>query len=223
MTSNTTPFSDRRAAGRLLVRRLLAFRGPDVVVLGVPRGGIEVACEIATQLRVPLDVLVVEKLCAPGKSGSVVGAITEHCVYISDHEAVRGGFRGGAELARVEREVREELHRRTERFRSHCGRAGLAGRTVVIVDDAVRTGATARAAARTAYRGGAVRVVVAAPVIARRTAQCLADYVDNVVSLREPADLTEAGEWYQHPARTTDAEVCDLLQDTAVTPAAERN
>ena len=176
-------FNDRVDAGRQLAERLEPWRGQDIVVLGLPRGGVPVAFEVAKALRAPLDVLVVRKLGVPFQPELAFGAIGEGGVRVINEAVVREADLSEEEMAAVEAEQRVELQRRSERFR--CGRdpISLAGRVAMIVDDGVATGATAKAACQVARAQGASRVVLAAPIGAVDTVERFAGYADEVVCL----------------------------------------
>jgi putative phosphoribosyl transferase len=208
---STSPlFVDRQQAGRLLTARLRAFRGPDVVVLGIMRGGVPVARAVADALRTDLDVLVVQRLCVPGRPDVVFGSIADGVRVINDAIAVETGL-SASKFAQVEREERERLRRRRERLRDHREPVALDGRTVLVIDDGMVTGATARAACRAAYFGGALRVVLAVPIAPPRTVCALTCHADKVVCLRPPERLRSVDEGYEHAGPSTDTEVYDLL------------
>ncbi|WP_194819635.1 phosphoribosyltransferase [Nocardia sp. XZ_19_385] len=205
------PFLDRRDAGRRLVERLRAFRGDDVVVLAVPCGGVEVAYEVATALRVPLDVAVVRKLGVPFQAPLIFGAIGEDQVRIIDDEPLVRAFVSEKEGQRVLRAEREELARKVLAYRKGRDRIGLAGKTAVIVDDGVTTGATAQAACASARERGAVRIVYAVPVGSCRPIRHLSGLVDNVVCLETPELFHSIGQWYGDFDEVADDQVVDLL------------
>ncbi|MFI5776891.1 phosphoribosyltransferase [Nocardia sp. NPDC051570] len=206
------PFLDRREAGRRLVERLRAFGGPDTVVLGVPCGGIPVAYEVATALRAPLDVAVVHKLEVPGRPRLVFGAAAECGVRVIDDELLVRAFVGPAERARLERDAREAVLRRAARFRRIQERLPVAGRTVLLVDDGVATGATARAACLLARKRQAGRVVFATPVGSCRPIRALSAAADNVICLETPALFHSIGQWYRSFDQVTEATACQLLE-----------
>ncbi|MET7771029.1 phosphoribosyltransferase family protein [Nocardia sp. NPDC005366] len=208
-------FEDRSDAGRRLAARLQPLRGEDVVVLGLPRGGVPVAFEVAHALKAPLDVIVVRKLGVPHQSELAFGAIGEDDVRVINDSVVRRAGLTDAEMATVQRRQREELTRRVERFRGTRPRISLTGRTAVIVDDGIATGATARAACRVARAHGAARVVLAVPVGARDTLTALAKDADEVICLDTPARFYAVGQWYENFEQTTDDEVADLLRRAA--------
>jgi putative phosphoribosyl transferase len=208
-------FADRADAGRSLARELAYLRGRDVVVLGLPRGGVPVAFEVAQELGAPLDVIVVRKLGVPFQPELAMGAIGEGGIRIINHEVVRGSWIAPEEIAGVERRERQELERQARRFRAGRDRADVTDRTVVVVDDGVATGSTARAACEVARGQGAARVVFAAPVGAPTSAQALRDSCNEVVFLHTPASFRSVGQWYADFAPVPDAEVTALLQRTA--------
>lgn len=204
-------FRDRADAGRRLASRLEFLRGQDVVVLGLPRGGVPVAFEVADALHAPLDVLLVRKLGVPFRPELAFGAISEGGVRVINQGVVRGARLGEQEMAAVEAEQRAELQRRSERFRGGRQRISLRGRTAVIVDDGVATGATAYAACEVARARGASRVVLAVPIGAADTAEKFAKCADEVVCLETPESYLSVGQGYGHFPQTSDDEVVKLL------------
>lgn len=213
------PFIDRVDAGRRLAERLGDLRGADAVVLGLPRGGVPVAFEVARALGAPLDVIVVRKLGVPFQPELGMGAIGEGGVRIINDEVVRLADVGEQELAGVEERERAELQRRAHRFRAGRPRVPLAGRTAVVVDDGIATGSTARAACQVARAQGAARVVLAVPVAPPTSIVGLRRDADEVVCLETPEDFFAIGQWYADFAQTPDEEVVTLLERAAV-PAA---
>src|SRR5271167_3479665 len=153
-------FADRDYAGRRLAARLGYLRGEPVVVLGLPRGGVPVAFEVAQALEAPLDVIVVRKLGVPFQPELAMGAIGEDGVRVENEEIVESSGVSPVELEAIERQEREELNRRAQRYREGHPRLELQGRCAVIVDDGIATGSTARAACRVAHALGASRVVL---------------------------------------------------------------
>ena len=205
------PFTDRKDAGRRLARRLLEHRGDKTVVLGLPRGGVPVAAEVAEALAAPLDVILVRKLGVPFQPELAAGAIGEGGVRVLDHEVVHQLQLTGDELAAVERTERAELRRRAKRFRGDRAPVPLLGRVAIVIDDGVATGSTARAACQVARAHGAARIVLAVPVGAPDAIAALRDAADEIVCLETPAWFTAIGEWYDDFAQTTDEEVIRLL------------
>ena len=204
-------FGDRVDAGRKVAQRVESFRGQDVVVLGLPRGGVPVAFEVAKALRAPLDVLVVRKLGVPFQPELAFGAIGEGGVRVINDSVVRDAHLSDKGIAAVENEQRTELQRRAERFRRGRDRISLAGRVAVIVDDGVATGATAKAACQVARAQGASKVVLAVPIGGADIADSFAGYADEVVCLQTPALFFGVGQGYRNFAQTPDDEVVALL------------
>ncbi|WP_102419698.1 phosphoribosyltransferase family protein [Mycobacterium sp. 4858] len=204
-------FDDRVDAGRQLAKSLESLRGQDVVVLGLPRGGVPVAFEVAKALQAPLDVLVVRKLGVPFQSELAFGAIGEGGVRVLNDAIVREAHLSGAEMAAVEAKQRAELARRSERFRGGHDPIPLAGRTAVIVDDGVATGATAKAACQVARAQGASRVVLAVPIGGRDVFAKFSGYADEVVCLHTPEYFFAVGQGYRNFTQTSDDEVVTLL------------
>ena len=203
-------FTDRVDAGRQLARQLLYLRGRDVVVLGIPRGGVPVAFEVAAALDAPLDVIVVRKLGVPFQPEFAMGAIGEGGEELVDESVVALTGVTDAEVSAVEARERRTLDERVERLRPGRERLPLDGRTVVIVDDGVATGATARVACDVARRFGAETVILAVPVIAAET---LAEMTgaDDIVYLAAPETFWAVGQFYTDFSATTDDEVARLL------------
>ena len=164
MSLTELPFRDRVDAGRRLAARLAHLRGADPVVLGIPRGGVPVAFSVANALGAPLDVVIVRKLGTPGQPELGLGAIGEAGVRVLDDEIVRLTGTSAREIAVVEQREREELARRALQFRGDRPPVELAHRCVIIVDDGIATGSTARAACRIVAARGAAKVVLAVPV-----------------------------------------------------------
>ena len=210
-------FTDRADAGRSLARELAFLRGRPSTTTSLPRGGVPVAFEVARELDVPLDVIVVRKLGVPFQPELAMGAIGEGGIRIINHEVVYGSLIGPDEIAGVEQRERQELERQARRFRAGRPRVDITGRTAVLVDDGVATGSTARAACEVARAQGAARVMFAAPVGAPRSAQGLVDRrsCDEVILLRAPASFRSVGQWYADFTPVPDAEVTALLQGTA--------
>jgi putative phosphoribosyl transferase len=204
-------FVNRSDAGRRLAERLIHLRGLPVVVLGLPRGGVPVAAEVAAVLGAPLDVIVVRKLGVPYQRELAMGAIAEDDVRVLNEEIVAAARVTDAELAQVETEERAELARRAAAFRGPRHRVPLEGMTVIVVDDGLATGATARAACVSAHRRGAARVVLAVPVAPRGWEHQLAGVADELVCVDAPAHFGSVGEFYRNFSQTTDAEVVAAL------------
>lgn len=208
-------FEDRRQAGRLLAAALEHLRESDIVVLGLPRGGVPVAYEVARALEAPLDVVVVCKLGVPFQPELAMGALGEDGVRILNSDVIRGTGVGAAELAFVERRERAELEARAVRFRRDRPRLDLAGRTAVVVDDGVATGSTVRAACQVTGALGAGQVVLAVPVAPPASLAELRAAADEVVFLETPRRFLSVGQWYRDFSQTSDAEVVSLLEEAS--------
>lgn len=212
------PFSDRRAAGTLLGRRLAADRvgpgaaaGVRTLVLALPRGGVVVAAEVARLLRSPLDVLVTRKLGYPQQPELGVGAIAEGGEPVYDEGLLRRLGLKPADLAAVVARERAELERRVRVYRRGRPPPDVSGRLVVLVDDGLATGVTARAALRSLRRHGAARTVLAVPVAAGPSAADMLAEADEVVVLACPAAFRSVGEWYAEFGQLADADVLAVL------------
>lgn len=212
-------FVDRADAGRQLGQRLHHLQGEDVVVLGLPRGGVRVAAEVAGALSAPLDVIVVRKLGVPSLPELAMGAIGEGDVRILLPETVRHAGVTPEALAAVERRERAELQRRAQRFRGERTRIPLTGRTAVVIDDGLATGSTARAACQVARAQGASRIVLAVPVAPFDWTRGLHDAADELIALLTPRALRAIGAWYTDFSQSTDEEVLACLRSAgAVSP-----
>lgn len=214
-------FHDRSDAGRRLGKRLAGLRGRDVVVLALPRGGVPVAFEVAKALEAPLDVIVVRKLGVPFQPEVAMGAIGEGGVRVLDPRTISMARVSQEDLQQVERRERALLDSRVARFRQGRGRIDLNGRTVIIVDDGIATGSTARVACQVARHLGAAKVILAVPVAPARAIVELKE-PDDVVCLLSPQDFQAVGYYYHDFSPTEDGEVVQLL-DAAATPAHHRD
>lgn len=205
-------FADRADAGRQLGEDLLPrFAGVDVVVLGLPRGGVVVAYEAARVLRAPLDVVVVRKLGAPWQKELAMGAIAEGGVSVIDHDLVAALGVSDEELSRVVESEAVELDRRIARYRRQRSALDLEGRTAIIVDDGVATGATARAAALSVRARKPARVVLAVPVASAEATRELSHDVDEFIALTIPRGSFSVGAYYRQFPQTSDREVLGYL------------
>lgn len=208
-------FADRRDAGRRLADPLLPLASAHPVVVALPRGGVPVAFEIARALRAPLDVLAVRKLGAPDAPELAIGAIAEDGSAVLLPDVARAtGASAPYTQAVIERET-AELARRTRAYRGGRPPLPLQGRTVIVVDDGVATGATDVAAVRALRNRGAERVIVAVPVGAPESLRTLAEHADDVVALATPHDFGAVGRWYRDFHPVSDAEVRALLHQAA--------
>ena len=214
-------FADRVDAGRRLAGRLEHLRGQDVVVLGLPRGGVPVALEVADALDAPFDVLVVRKLGVPSQPELAMGAIGEGGARVLDARVLALARVSDEDLAAVERRERAQLEERVSPLRSGRGPVDLTGRVVVIVDDGIATGSTARVACEVARRLGAARVVVAVPVAPAEAARGLPG-ADEVVCVASPSHFVAVGHHYRDFSPTSDDEVMLLLDAAARRPSGDR-
>ncbi len=210
-------FADRVDAGKRLAALLDTYADEDVVVLALPRGGVPVAMEVARALGAPLDVIGVRKLGAPQQPEFGIGAIAEGDVRVVDSESAAAVGLDDDAIAAVERRERAELERRVHEYRGDRGLPELAGRTVIVVDDGLATGVTARAACRAVRSHDPARVILAVPVAPPRSVEALRSEADDVVVVHAPASLVSVGGWYDVFGQVTDAEVVQLLEESRST------
>ena len=204
-------FASREEAG-LKLGRLLQDQGVRAdLVLGLPRGGVVVAAEVARALRLPLDVLLVRKIGHPWHREYAVGALAENGVIVLDEDVIGATAVMRAELEPVIKEEKERLRAYQARFHPE-GAPALAGKTVLLVDDGLATGATTEAAVLSVRRQKALSVVVAAPVASAHAVERLARVADEVRVLRMDPDFEAVGRYYEVFAQTTDEEVMELLR-----------
>lgn len=207
-------FSDRRQAGRLLGERLRGTRG-DVVVMALPRGGVPVGFEVATALGCPLDVLIVRKLGVPHHPELGMGAIAEGGVRLLNRHLIAELGISEAAIDAVAARESVELERRLAAYRGGRAAEPVQGRTVVLVDDGIATGFTARASIEALRHMGANRIVVAVPVAPPDTVEELRAVADEVVCLETPAWFMAIGQWYANFRQVGDDEVEALLREAA--------
>jgi putative phosphoribosyl transferase len=211
-----TRFSDRRDAGRQLAARLRHLAGqPDVFILGLPRGGVPVAFEVAKSLQQPLDVFVVRKLGVPGHEEFAMGAVASGNVRVLNGDVLRELHISRTTVDLVTANEQKELARRESAYRRGRPFPNLWGTTVVLVDDGIATGATMFAAIRAVRELKAEQIIVAAPVIAASTRTLLIAEADAVECVEAPENFLAVGAWYQSFEQTTDAEVQSLLSASA--------
>lgn len=213
-------FTDRADAGQHLAEALRHLEGENPVVLGLPRGGVPVAFQVAQALGAPLDVIVVRKLGVPYHRELGFGAIGEGGVRVINDDIVRQSRVKKEDLAAVEHAEEAELARQARRFRNDRPRVPLNGRTVIVVDDGIATGATAAAACQVVRAQGAARAVLAVPVAPPDAVAWLRTKADEVVCLSTPHAFRAVGEWYQDFSQTPDEEVVALLAQAADRPVA---
>ncbi len=216
-------FRDRADAGHRLAAKLEQYRFERPIILALPRGGVPVAFEVARALGAQLDVLMVRRIGVPGSPGYAVGAAAEGGGAYLNPEALREVGLSDGEAAALAEGQSPELVSRMRAYRAERPPPKLAGRIVILIDDGVATGATARAAARAARKRGAAKVILAAPVIARPTELALRAEFDAIVAVELPLDLASISEWYERFEEISDAGVVACLRraPAARAPAAE--
>lgn len=206
-------FRDRTDAGRRLAQRLQKYAGrPGLLVLGIPRGGVPVAFEIASALKVPLDIFVSRKLGVPGQEELAFGAVASGGACLLDDEIVTAAGISASDIERVIEREKRELERREQVFRTGRPQLRVEGMTVVLVDDGIATGASIGVAVAALRQQGPAEIVVAAPVIPASTLQRLQREVDEVVCLHSPRKFYAIGEFYDDFSQATDQQVIELLE-----------
>lgn len=209
-------FRDRTDAGEQLATILKAYRSrSEAVVLGLPRGGVQVALAVARELALPLDTFVVRKVGVPGHEELAMGAVATGDVVVKNDEVLQKlGIAAEAFDRSAAREA-EEVRRRDGTYRTHRLPLPLEGKTVILVDDGLATGATMRAAVRAARSRQPAEVVAAAPVATPEIVRQLSDLADRVATVHQPTALDGVGAWYEDFRQITDAEVRELLEQGA--------
>jgi putative phosphoribosyl transferase len=208
----TMKFEDRTEAGRLLASKLTAYANrPDVIVLGLPRGGVPVAFEVSKALHVPLDIGLVRKLGVPGHKELAMGAIASGNVRVLNQDVIDWLGISDRVIDHVVAKEQEELERRNLVYRGNRPAPDVRNRTVILVDDGIATGATLRAAIAALRQQDPARIVVAVPVAPPSTCNQLQAEVDDVIWVLAPEELYAIGVWYENFSQTTDDEVRDLL------------
>jgi putative phosphoribosyl transferase len=206
-------FEDRADAGRRLAEPLQEFADrKDVVVLGIPRGGVAVAFEVATALHVSLDIFLSRKLGVPGQEELAFGAVAAGDGRYLDGQVIQAAAISEEQIERITAEVRETLQRRAVRYRGNRAALAVAGRTVVLVDDGIATGASVYAAIRALREMRPAALVLAVPVAPASTAAWLRRQVDKLVCLYTPEEFYAVGQFYRNFTQVEDDQVIDLLR-----------
>jgi predicted phosphoribosyltransferase len=213
-------FKDRAAAGIELARELQRrYLQPPVIILGLPRGGVAVAFEVARLLQEPLDVLLVRKIGLPAQPELAIGAIASGNITVYEPPVGTAMPDLAATFDRLVALERREIARRETIFRAGLAPLELKGKTVVLVDDGIATGSTMIAAIRSARKAGAESIIAAAPVASSEAAELIRSEADTIVILQTPAALFAIGQWYEQFEQLEDREVCDLLALSRKRPA----
>ena len=208
-------FRDRTEAGQLLAAQLSAYEGrPDVLVLGLPRGGVPVAYEVAKALHAPLDVLIVRKLGVPGQEELAMGAIASGGVRVLNNDVVQLLGVPDNVIDMVADREQQELERRERLYRGDRPIYEIRGRTLILIDDGIATGATMHAAVAVLRQQQPARNIIAVPVAASSTCEEFAAEVDEFVCIRRPEAFYAVGFWYENFSPTTDEEVRALLEQS---------
>ena len=206
-------FQDRMEAGQLLSEQLARYANQSkVIVMGLPRGGVPVAFEVAKALHPPLDVFLVRKLGTPGRCELAMGAIATGGVRVLNEEVVRALGISLETIEAVTEKEKQELKRRELAYRGSKTESKVRGKTVILIDDGIATGSTVRAAVRALIAQDPAQLILAVPVVAAATYRDLRGEVDEIVALTMPKQFHGVGEWYEDFSQTSDAEVTDLLQ-----------
>jgi putative phosphoribosyl transferase len=209
-------FRDRTDAGQRLAKKLKDYTNrPDVLVLGLPRGGVPVAYEVAKALNAPLDVFLVRKLGVPGHEELAMGAIASGGVRILNEEIVSSLYLSEEAIDRIAAKEQQELERRERVYRGNRPPLDVRDRTVILVDDGLATGATMRAAARSLRQQHPKRIIAAVPVSAPEICKEFKVEVDELICAETPRPFYAVGLWYERFSQTTDVEVRDLLERAA--------
>jgi predicted phosphoribosyltransferase len=209
-------FANRTEAGQLLAEKLVNYAGrADVIVLGLPRGGVPVAFEVAQRLRAPLDVFVVRKLGVPGFEELAAGAIASGGVRVLNEDVMRAIPHPDEAIEAVTARETAELERREHEYRDGRPAPELRDRLVILIDDGLATGATMRAAVKALRQSGAAKIVVAVPVGPPDTCHELEEEADETICLSTPAFFQAVGQYYEDFSQTSDQDVRELLSQAA--------
>lgn len=208
-------FHDRKHAGRLLaahLQRVIKLDRKNCLILALPRGGVPVAIEVANVLNIPMDILVVRKIGHPYQPEYGIGAITEEGYYWTDPGAVRVSDIQPIQIQQVVEKETLEVARRVAKYRDDKPLPSLEGKTVLLVDDGLATGVTARVAAQYVRSKGANRIILAVPIAPDATVQSQPPEFDDIISFKQSATLLAVGQFYLDFSQVTDQEVLDLMK-----------
>jgi putative phosphoribosyl transferase len=208
-----TPYYDRIHAGQVLAERLGAYKGKSVLVLGIPRGGVPVAAEVARRLDADLDVIVARKLGAPGQPDLAIGAVTANGEEFLNEEILRAVGASPEYVESARKEQRDEASRCEARFRGDRPAKQVQDRVVILVDDGLATGATMHAAIRSVRKGRPARLIVAVPVGSEEAYAALREAADEVVCASVPQHFASIGYFYENFEPTEDAEVESIMRE----------
>lgn len=206
------PFEHRSQAGHLLAQELSGWRNQKAVVLGIPRGGIIVAKSLAQGIGADLDIVISRKLGAPGQSELALGALAENGEVFLNRYVLRELFIPATYIEREKKRQEAEIKRRSQLVRAVLPRVPLAGRSVIVTDDGVATGATMQAAVWAIRRENPLKLTVAIPVASEEAVARLAEDVDELVCLRMPANFMAVGQFYTQFNQIADEEVVEILK-----------
>jgi putative phosphoribosyl transferase len=214
------PFENRSAAGRLLAAALAEYRQRAPIVLALPRGGVPVAAEVAAALKAPLDLVLVRKIGVPGQPELAMGAVTDGVapVIVRNTDIIRYAGVTEEEFNAVRDKELAEIERRRKHYLEDRAPAVVSGRTVIVIDDGIATGATIRTALRALRAQGAKELVLAVPVAAKETLEELREEADKIVCLEAPTWFQAVGAFYSDFRQVTDAEVVEILAGFAGAP-----
>ncbi len=216
-------FQDRVDAGRRVAAKLAEYRGRgDVLVLGIPRGGVGVAYEVARALHVPLDVFLSRKLGVPGQEELAFGAVASGGIRVLDPDLIRELDISDAEIERITQKAKTELERRERAFRGDRPALDVAGRTVILVDDGIATGASMMAAIKTLRQMRPAKLVLAVPVAPASTCKRLREQVDDLICVHAPERFYAIGQFYSDFTQVSDEEVIELLRRAASAETEQR-
>ncbi len=210
-SQSTERFEDREEAGRLIGGMLEKYGGEDVILLGLPRGGVPVAYAAAKVIDAPMDIFQVRKLGTPGHEELAMGAIASGGVKVLNDEVLRSINVSDEEIESVARKEQEELERRDQKYRGDRPMPRIEGRTVILVDDGLATGSSMRAVVKAIKTLNPAKIVVAVPVAAPEVCEQFTQIVDEVICVRTPTPFQAVGLWYENFGQTTDEEVTEIL------------